>query len=188
MNEFAKAWSKYLPENHRNALFSALSIISDEFFEDDLEDEEHVFRELLPRKYFLQYTPLFLKQFYIALLTVGYKLALPKKSDTLIACTAEEIALHILIERASEILEEEGIDSDFTAFNDAILQDIDFKFLYEPEIDGIEDSEAGIEIGISNLHFSDWFRPILNASMPVHPLCQDISGYENIDESPGEVN
>ena len=43
MNEFAQAWSKYLPENHRNALFSALAILSDEFFDDDLEDEEHIF-------------------------------------------------------------------------------------------------------------------------------------------------
>ena len=120
MSEFAKAWSKYLPKDHRDALFSALGTLSDEFFEDDLEDEEHIFRELLPRKYFLQYTPGFLKRFFVTLLTVGYKLALPKKSDKLIACTAEEIALHILIGRASVILEDEGIDADFTDFKSVI--------------------------------------------------------------------
>jgi len=173
MTEFAKAWSKYLPKNHRNALFSALTILSDEFFEDDLEDEEHIFRELLPRKYFHQYTPLFLKQFYTTLLTVGYKLALPRKSSTLIACVAEELALRILIERASELLEDDGIDADFGAFEDVIYQDIDFEYLYEPDMDGIEDSEAGAELRIVNLHFSDWFKPFDNASMPVHPLCSN---------------
>ena len=173
MTEFAKAWSDCLPENHRDALLSALTILSDEFFEDDLEDEEHLFRELLPSKYSPKYTPLFLKRFYTTLLTVGYKLALPEKSDTLLACTAEELALHILIERASVLLEEDGIDADFDLFEDEIYQDVDFEYLYDPEVDGIEDSEVGAEMKIVNLHFSDWFKPFDNASMPVHPLCQD---------------
>lgn len=184
MSGFAEAWSEYLPNNHRKALYSALALLSDEFFENDLEDEDHIFRELLPRKYFHQYTPIFLKQFYVTLLTVGYKLALNRKSDTLIACTAEELALCILIERASELLEEDGIDADFSAFEDVIYQDVDFEYLYEPETDGIEDSEVGVELGIGNLHFSEWFKPFLNASMPVHPLCQDKAIDDNIDEPP----
>ena len=50
MTEFAKAWSKYLPDNHRDALFSALCLLSDLFFEDDLDAEDNIFRELLPQK------------------------------------------------------------------------------------------------------------------------------------------
>lgn len=173
MIEFAEAWSNCLPKNHREALYSALEILSDEFFEDDLEDEEHVYRVLLPRKYYTKYTPLFLKQFYTTLLTVGYKLAISEKSDTLIACTAEELALHILIERASTLLEEDGIDADFSLFEDEIYQDLDFEYLYELEMDGIEDNEEGAELRIVNLHFSDWFKPFDNASMPVHPLCNN---------------
>jgi hypothetical protein len=49
MTEFAKAWSKYLPDNHRDALFSALCILSDEFFDYELDNADHTFRELLPR-------------------------------------------------------------------------------------------------------------------------------------------
>ncbi len=71
MTGFAKAWSKYLPENHREALHSALCTITDEFFDNDLEDKDHIFRELLPEKYLPSYTPLFLKEFFAAFLTVG---------------------------------------------------------------------------------------------------------------------
>jgi len=183
MNEFAKAWSKYLPENHRNALFSALSILSDEFFEDDLESEEHIFRELLPRQYFYHYTPLFLKRFYATLLTVGYKLALPEQSDTLLACTAEEFALHILIEKASSILEMDEIEADFGYFEDVAYQDLDFELLYDPDIDGIEDSETAFELGFGNLHFSEWFKPFDNASTPVHPICQNDLALQSVVNS-----
>ncbi|MFC1977789.1 hypothetical protein ACFLWS_05960 [Chloroflexota bacterium] len=137
MTGFAKAWSKYLPDNHREALHTSLCTLSDLFFEDDLDDEDHIFRLLLPRKYFHLYTPTFLEYFYVTLLTVGYKLALPNKSEILLACTAEELALHILIEQASAILEEDGIEVNFYGFKDAIYRDIDFEFLYEPELDGI---------------------------------------------------
>lgn len=173
MTDFAKAWSEYLPDNHREALLSALDTLSDDFFENDLDDEEHVFRDLLPRKYFHQYGALFLKKFYVALMTVGYKLALPQKSHTLLSCTAEELAFHILVERASTLLDMDGIKADFDAFASYVYQDIDFEFLYESEMDGIEDGEIGDELHIVNLRFADWFKPFGNASMPVHPYCRD---------------
>lgn len=171
MVRFAEAWSEYLPENHRDALYSALCILSDEFIEDDIEDNGHIFRDLLPSKYLYRYTSGFINRFYATLLTVGYKLALPDNSHTLLSCTAEELALNMLIERASDILEDEGIEAEFGGFEDVIFQDVDFEYLYEPENDGIEDSAIGKEIGMGYLHFSDWFKPFDNTSMPVHPFC-----------------
>jgi hypothetical protein len=173
MTEFARAWSKQLPDNHREALYTALELLCDEFFDDALDAKEHVFREMLPDKYVPLYTPLFLQRFYATFLTVAYKLALPKKSSTLLACTAEELALHILIEKAKVVLEMDGVKADFDDFEDAIYQDWDFEFLYDLEADGIEDSAKGTEMGIANLHFADWFKPFVNASLPVHPYCQD---------------
>ena len=40
---------------------------------------------------------------------------------------------------------------------------------------GTEDNEEGLiwGLGISNLHFSDWFKPSKNVSLPIHPLCED---------------
>jgi hypothetical protein len=173
MTGFAEAWSRELPENHRNALHSALCLLTDEFFENDLEDEDHIFRELLPGKHLHLYTPLFLKKFYVTLLTVGYKLALPKRSSRLLACTAEELALHLLIQEATALLETDGIKADFSTFEDLIYQDWDFEFLYDFKHDGIEDGEVGVELGMVNLSFSEWFKPFENASMPIHPYCQD---------------
>ena len=173
MTEFCKTWSKYLPDNHRDALFSALCILADEFFDYELDNADHIFRELLPSKYLNLYDGLFLKRFYATLLTVGYKLDLPKKPDTLLACTAEELALHILIEEATGILGNDHIEAEFGDFEDAIFQDVDHEFLYDMSIDGFEDSEEVKELAMVNLSFSDWFKPFDNASMPVHPLCQD---------------
>ena len=184
MTGFAQAWSRDLPESHRKALLSALTILSDEFYENDLEDEEHIFRELLPEKYFNRYTPGFLKKFYVTLLTVGYKLSLPTKSDPVLASTAEELALHILIEQVSVLLEMDGIDANFGNFEDIIFQDLDFEYLYDPSVDGIEDSEEGKEMAISYLRLSDWFKPFKNASMPINPLCQDEVANDDIDELP----
>jgi hypothetical protein len=182
MTEFAEAWSKYLPENHRKALHTALCVISDQFFDYDLESEENIFRELLPRQYLSFYTPLFLKCFFATFLTVGYKLALPKKFDTLIACTAEELALHILISEATAILETWGYEADFDIFEDAIYQDWDFEFLYDSENNLNRSSELQDELDCANLHPSKWFKPFLNASMPVHPYCQD----EALNKPPNE--
>lgn len=173
MDGFAKEWSKYLPENHRKALYTALCTLTDEFFYYDPESEENVFRDLLPRRYTSFYNPIFLKKFFVSFLTVSYKLALSEGSDTLIACTAEEIALHILIERASAVLEMEGIESDFDAFEDMVLQDVDFEFLYEPESEWIDEKKNRDELGMANLHPSEWFKPFLNAAMPIHPYCQE---------------
>lgn len=186
MAVFAEAGSKYLPDSHRSALFSALCILSDEFFDYDLEDQDHIFRELLPSKYLNPYTPLFLKKFYTALLTVGYKPALPRESETPIACTAEELALHILIEQATGLLEIDGIEAAFGDFEDAIYQDLDFEYLFDPAVDGIEDSEEGKEMAICNLRFSDWFKPFDN-SMPVHTLCQEEAAYDGVDELPNRT-
>ena len=92
MAGFANAWSDCLPQNHRDALYSALTILSDEFFEYDLDDKDHVFRKSLPEKYLPKYTALFLRNFYYTFLTAGYKLSLPIAANTLIACTAEELS------------------------------------------------------------------------------------------------
>jgi hypothetical protein len=173
MAQFAKAWSKYLDVNHREALHIALCTLTDQFFEDNLESEENVFFEYLPCRYVSFYTPVFVRRFYVAFLTVGYKLAMQQHSDTLIACTAEEIALYILIQEASEILENQGIEPDFDTFEDLIYQDVDFEFLYESNSDWIDSSKIRDKLAIANLHPTEWFKTFDNASMPVHPYCQD---------------
>jgi len=161
-------WSEELPEDHREALFEALCLLTEDF----LGNEEHdktLTAGLLRQRYLLRYTGLFYRRFFVTLLTVGYKLGQDEPPLPLHSCTAEEIALHVLIEEAKYLLEEEEIEADFSLFEDVVFQDADFEYLYMDRFDGIEDSEAGAELGIGNLHFDEWFQPFLNAASQVHP-------------------
>ncbi len=57
----------------------------------------------LPSRYLLRYTPLFVKQFFVCVLTVAWKLAQP--SWVPLACVAEELALRAIIREAEAVLE-----------------------------------------------------------------------------------
>ena len=70
-------------------------------------------------------------------------------------------------------LEEKGIKADFGGFEEEIYQDTDFKLLYRPDMDGIEDSPEFSHMGIGPLRFDEWFEPFLNATTPVHPYSVD---------------
>ena len=126
-------------------------------------------REILQHHQRINNREIFIRRFFTTLLTVGYELAQDSPPVPLLSCTAEELALHILIEEATHILEESGIESQFDVFEDDAFQESDFEYLYEMQFDGIEDSEVGAEMGIGNLHFDEWFEPFLNASTQVHP-------------------
>ena len=164
----AEYWFEELPVSHREALHSSLCILTDDF----LGESDHIdslIAYFLPSKYSLLYTELFLKRFFATLLTVGYKLAQSDPPVPLLSCTAEELALHILIEEASELLEQDGVKPQFGMFEEEAFQDADFEYLYDMRLDGVEDSEIGAEMGIGLLHFDEWFEPFLNASTTVHP-------------------
>lgn len=167
-----EAWSGCLPESHRKALYSALCDLVDEFL-DDLSDDENFCISELPEKYRLRYDGLFRRRFLVTVLTVGYKLALPEPLAPLPSCTAEELALHILIEQAKNQLQAEAIESDFSLFVILAFQDLDFEVLYDMAMDGIEDTTVGTEMAYDNLPFDNWFEPFLNATMPIHPYAAE---------------
>ena len=165
---FGEAWSDCLPESHGKALYAALCDLVDEFL-DDLGDDENFCISELPEKYRLRYNGAFRRRCLVSLVTVGYKLALPEQLDPLPSCTAEELALHILIEQAKNQLRAEAIEPDFSLFVSLAFQDLDFEVLYDMSIDGIEDTTVGAEMAYGNLRFNEWFEPFLNATMPIHP-------------------
>ena len=168
----AEAWKEYLPESHGRALYAALCDLVDEFL-DDLGDDENFCISELPEKYRLRYDGLFRRRFLVTLLTVGYKLALPEPLAPLPSCTAEALALHILIEQARNQLHAEAIEPDFSLFESLAFQDLDFEVLYDMSIDGIEDTQVGASMGYGNLQFNEWFEPFLNATTPVHPYAAE---------------
>ena len=124
----------------------------------------------LPPQYAARYTPVFVKQFLACLMTVSWKLRSPEYHD--LACVGEELALAAILHLAEALLEDQGLEPNFTAFVDVAFEDTDFEYLFEPEWDGIEDSELAGTFGIADLRFADWMKPF-RGDQPVHPYCED---------------
>jgi len=124
----------------------------------------------LPPQYAARYTPVFVKQFLACLMTVSWKLRSPEYHD--LACVGEELALAAILHLAEALLEDQGLEPNFTAYVDTAFEDTDFEYLFEPEWDGIEDSELARPFGIAALRFADWMKPF-RGEQPVHPYCED---------------
>ncbi len=78
--------------------------------------------------------------------------------------------MHVLIEEAREGLKTQGIEPQYSEFEDRAFQDdMDIEILYDMALDGIEDSAVGDSMRYANLQFDQWFEPFLNATTPVHP-------------------
>jgi len=95
----------------------------------------------------------------VTLLTVGFKLDQLEPPVPLLSCTAEELSLRVLIQEAKEGLEMQGIEPDFSEFEDQAFQDdMDIEILYDMALDGIEDTSVGDKMGYGNLEFDQWFE------------------------------
>lgn len=165
-----------LPPRHEDALLTAIDLLVDECFEDisallDGADFSSVeMATYLPPKYLPRYTPQFAKQFLACILTVAWKLRAPGVHR--LACVAEELALAAIIERARDVLEDQGVEPAFGAFEQCAFEDLDYELLFRPELDGIEDTAVGRNLAMANLHFGDWFSPFRDEN-PVHPYVAD---------------
>ena len=93
----------------------------------------------LPRKYLPRYAPLFAQKFQVCLITVGWKLLAQDQYD--LACVAEELAMHAIVRRAGVLLDLERKSAAFSAVDELGFQEVDFILLFDPALDGIEDSD-----------------------------------------------
>lgn len=111
------------------------------------------------------------KEMVVALISVGKRLAATDTPEP--ACVAEEIALSFLIEEAEAILEARQIEHrGFGAYKDLAFQDTDFELLWDMEFDGIDQSDTGRELGMTDLSPSAWGEAFLNTPPP-HRLLTD---------------
>ncbi len=91
----------------------------------------------------------------------------------LTTCTADEVALHLVVDRAEEMVEDGELDQDWIAelpsrpndcdfhgVKDYLLYDFDVLHLYDAGADGVEDPTSSIfhAEGFVNLHPSEWFK------------------------------
>jgi len=173
-----QAYSDVLTPRAQEALEMGCDWIIDHCFENynDLKDPEHfedtILGGHLPSRYLHRYTPLFYKQFAVCIITVAWKLAQPKHIP--LSSVAEELAAWAIINQAEALTEEhedgEAIEKVLEKFIDVYFEDLDFGFLFDNAYDGIDESEAAQELGMSSLAFNDWFKPFSDEpSRIAHP-------------------
>jgi hypothetical protein len=168
---YAAAYADVLPESHREALRGAASTYLDECFSAIAEGKpgqsyaETPIGYYLPSRYEHYYDGRFARAWTTTVAVVGSKLGQP--GDLTLACVAEELALYALIRQAQVLLdlrEAENDEQAWSDFQDRVFEDEDFLFLYNPELDGIEETKWAREHGVVGLKFSKWFRPFDPAS------------------------
>lgn len=119
--------------------------------------------------------------FYGSLLLTlnGFKQDISEGRVPVLDCTGAEMMMHIVLDEMELRIEESDIEIGVSAFvfnqitdylcdsaedfnifriRDLIFDDIDVIFLFDPAMDGIENSEEGVALGVSNLHPSLWFK------------------------------
>ena len=93
-------------------------------------------------------------------------------------CTGEEMVLHMLLDGAADQWRAKGMygvcgpleavndllpecrrDADFGMMGEMWFEDADVLWLFDPAMDGIEDSPEGQFLGVAYLHPKDWFKP-----------------------------
>ena len=120
-----------------------------------------------------QFTIAFGRRFGI--LATRIAAGLEQLSD-LTTCTADEVALHVVIDDAKRLLDDGELDiewidalphhradDDFYGVKDHLFYDLDVLHLYDPAADGVEDPESDVykTERFVNLHPRDWFKPFV---------------------------
>jgi hypothetical protein len=85
--------------------------------------------------------------------------------------------LFALIRQARMLLdlrEEESDEQAWSDFRDLVFEDEDFLFLFNPEFDGIEETDWARQHAVVGLKFSEWFQPFDPAGHGApHPFSLD---------------
>ena len=115
----------------------------------------------LPRKYLPRCGRDFVQRFAAVVTTVAWKLAEPSHVYSL-ACTAEDVALKIILDLARERL---GEDEQLDDLAGALFEDDAFLMLWDQSLDGAEERLPAA----AHLAFADWFEPFGDRE-PVHPF------------------
>jgi hypothetical protein len=170
-----------LPQSHREALRDAAVSYLDECFSAIAEGApgqsyaDTPIGSYLPQRYEQYYDGRFARDWATTVAVVGWKFAQPGK--VVLAWVAEELALIALIRQAQVLLDlreaanDEQASSDFRGL---VFEDEDFLFLFNPEFDGIEETEWARQNAVFGLKFSEWFRPFDPTSHGApHPLTLD---------------
>jgi len=118
----------------------------------------------LPERLAHRYTPGFAMDFTVAFVDLTSRLTSPW---TPLACIAQELGFHLLIDQVAAVAEDAGIELDEqwrTILTARFLEDERALDLYDPATDGVENEPAAE--GEASLAFDDWFTPFGDRTLP----------------------
>ena len=168
----AEGWKNEILEDHRVALDIAYSDFLDSYFHLSPTEAGKIegVAGSLPTKYLARYTSFFCHRFIICMSSVAERLVQPMQITPVPRCTAEALALHILLEHATALLKEvKRTEADYSAFKALAFRDTDFLLLYEADTDEAEAVPNNTSPLPNNLEFADWFKPF-DRNEPVNPF------------------
>jgi hypothetical protein len=157
-------------------LVRAADLVTDELFLDlarmreddfDIAGDSWVLH-LLPPRFAVHYSPLFVQQFIIAFADISAGIT---RGWVHPRCVAQELAVRILLDRTEDIAETFAIDVPHPWRGDLeeyLLEDLDHEYLYDPSADGFEDDPDFGPGGMAPMGFPDWFTPF-RADEPLPP-------------------
>jgi hypothetical protein len=152
------------------ALFLAEASNDEDFLADVREELPSVVQRLADNVWMARFSRCF--EVLAARLALGYE-----NLSHLASCTAEEMALHLVIEAAEAGVSDGSVamdqslppdadhDQDFDWVREILFRDHDVLLLFEDSLDGIEDADSAHskEYGLANLHPDRWFLPFADA-------------------------
>jgi hypothetical protein len=183
-----QAYTHILTPSEQKALQTSCDVLINTIFDDlaIVEESKKVSNIMigtyLPIHTIPQYTPLFLRQFAVCIITVAWKLAQPNHMP--LSSVAEKLAARAIIEQAKRILDTDEhakrTQYAFETFTDCYFEDLDFESLfdygYECECGPFPFLDAPLpEIPeTSPLAFANWFRPFSHKPAYIaHPYVEN---------------
>jgi hypothetical protein len=168
----------------RGALMFAANLVFDRIVDDLVSSdeqrrrlgEERFVEEYLPAQYRQRYDAPFVRKLLATAAKVSQDLATADYSFP--GCTAEELVLSMIVQQWEVLLDLTGLGQSWTDLSEYLFEDTDFEYLFEPEMDGVENDPlvhktSGIEVN----PIGDWFVPF-NADSRVHPYAVDMTDRE----------
>jgi hypothetical protein len=164
----------------RGALLFAANLVFDRILDDLVISDEQRKRlgeerfvdEYLPPQYRQRYDAPFVRKLLATAAKVSQDLSTADYSYP--GCTAEELVLSMIVQQWQVLLDLTELGQSWTDLSEYLFEDADFEYLFEPEMDGVENDPlvhktSGIEVN----PVDDWFVPF-NVESRVHPYAVDL--------------
>jgi hypothetical protein len=126
--------------------------------------------EWFPERHRGAYDEVFFRKVMVTAVKVAADLADPDGGPA--CCTAEEIVRHAAGAISGKPCEQAGLGRPWLDPDEMLLEDVDFEFLYDDDMDGLEaDLGAQAALGVDLSPVQDWFSPF-NSDRSVHPYAE----------------